>query len=299
MALAQPGSADQMSHAPSNDAPVSKADEIVRLRAEVDRLRSENARLKRDLDDYARLLWAASETPNSHEVENFKERRAVWAHAAERADELGRQFREPGGTLPRFDAVIMMLEHAVTTALEMNLHYNPDLSEAAKEPLRQAHQDQLRFLEALNALPEVRKLQILEAMTEASLGNPLHQTEAAVLACYDELIGVRYDSEAQPAKVGLIAPLCEPQFNSISMDEAQRIIADRLRGRTPKAIENVVTRGRKALREARLAQVSAKRSRADAKAFAFYLAYHQARAQLRLDSGDAVSRIRRLLASFS
>ncbi len=279
-----------------SDALASDGNELARLRAENARLRSENARLNRDLNEQKRLLWGAPEAVTLKQIEDFKERRGVWAYLARRGKELADRFREPDGTLPRFESVIAMLEHSVATAAEMNLYHNPDLGDEEKAALRGAYTDQLRFLEALNTLPEVRKQQILEVTEKRLMHSPSYQIEATVLACYDELTEVRYDDQAQPMKVGRIGPLQEPQFNSMTMDEAQRLIAGRLPDRTLKAIENMVTRGRKAIGEARSLRGGVKRTRADAKSSAFYFAYHQARSRLRSESGDAVSRVHRLLA---
>jgi hypothetical protein len=287
-----------MSDVSAGNARIGDANEIARLRAENARLRSENARLNDDLNAHKRLLWSQPEIVTKNAIEDFKERRCVWTHLARRATELAGRFRKSSGTLPRFESMTAMLWHSVSTAADLNLSHNPEVADAEKETLRQAYADQHLFLDALNNLAEPVKRRILEAV-EKEASHPLsREVDAAILACYDELMEVRYDEQSKPIKAGRIAPLEEPEFNSVTMAEAQRAIADRLPGRTPKAIENIVTRGRNAISEARATGSDGKRTRADAKATAFYFAYHHARSQLRQESGDALFRVRRLLSRF-
>lgn len=261
------------------DAVKLQDDELTRIRVENARLSSENARLRRELNEQKRLLWDRSETASAKEIEDFKERRSVWAYLARRGMELVTCFRKSAGTLPRFESMTAMLRHSVSTAAEMNLLNNPDIADAEKEALQQAYADQLRFIQAVSNLKEPVKRRILEGVEKEESHLPPYEIEAAVLVCYEELTERRKDGR-------------------MDMAEAQQVIAARLHDRTPKAIEAMITRARNTMKAIRAGCIGEEFSRTDGNAIAGYVAYHRARLQLRQESGDVLTRIRRLLSRF-
>jgi hypothetical protein len=282
----------------SSGAVKIKGDELARIRAENARLRSENARLHHELNEQKRLVWDRPQTASAKEIEDFKERQSVWAYLARRAIELTRGFRKAPGTLPRFESMTRMLRHSVSTAAEMNLYHNPQTTDAEKEALQQAYAEQLRFVEAMNHLAEPLKRRILEVVENASSRVASHEIEAAVLACYDELTEADIDNGQQLLAAGTVGPIERRKIRRMSMEEAQQAIADRLPGRSSKAIEGMVTRSRKTIAAVRASLRGGELSLADDNAIASYFAYHQARFQLHKESGDALARVRRVLSRF-
>ena len=290
----------KMSIALDGDA-VNKLDgnELARLRAENARLRSENARLKRELSEQKRLLWSCPETASAKEIEDFKERQSIWAYLARRAKELADRFRKSAGTLPRFESMMTMLRHSVSTAAEMNLYHNPEIADAEKEALQQVYAEQRRFVEAIDNLAEPLKSRVLEVIKKEACRLPPYEIEAAVLACYEELTEADFDSGQQLLAAGTIAPIERRKTRTMTTEAAQQAIATHLpAGRTTRAIENMARRARNRIAEARAAVSEGRCSRADDNAIAGYFAYHHARSQLRQESGDTLARIRRLLSRF-
>jgi hypothetical protein len=277
--------------------------EVARLRVENERLRSENERLNCELNEHKRLLWDRPETTSANEIEDFKERRSVWAYLARRTMELANCFRKSAGTLPRFESMTAMLRHSVSTAAEMNLYNNPDIADTEKEALRQAYADQLHFIEAIDNLVEPKKRSVLEEVKKEASCSPSYEIEAAVLACYEELTDIMQDNGQQLIREGKIAPVQRHKVKLMSTSEAHGVIADRfianrLKGRTDRAIENMARRARNRIAEARAAVSEGRCPRADDNAIAGFFAYHQARSQLRRETGDALTRVRRLLSRF-
>jgi hypothetical protein len=260
-----------------NDAVKPGDDELARLRVENARLRAENARLDRELGEHKRLLWSRSETVTANEIEDFKERQSVWTFMARRAIELTAQFSKSPGTLPKIESMTAMLRHSVSTAAEMNLYHNPDITDAEKEALQEAYAEQLRFVEAMSHLAEPLKQRILEVAEKVVSRFPPHEIEAVVLACYEELTD-------------------RQQHERMGMETAQQAIAASLRGRTKKAVEAMVTRARNSIKAVQTYMSGEEHSALDDHAIAGYGAYHRARRQLWRESGDTLTRIHRLLS---
>jgi hypothetical protein len=280
------------------DAVKLQGDELARTRVENARLSSEIARLRRELNQHKRLLWDRPETMSAKEIEDFKERRSVWAYLARRAMGLATCFRKSAGTLPKFESMTAMLRHSVSTAAEINLYNNPDIADSEKEALRQAYADQLRFIEAIDNLVEPKKRSVLEEFEKEGSRSSSHQIEAAVLVCYEELTAIVHDNGQQLIREGKIAPVQRHKVKLMSMSDAHRIIVGRLKGRTERAIENMARRARNRIAEVRAAVSEGRCPRADDNAIAGFFAYHQARSQLRRETGDALTRVRRLLSRF-
>lgn len=158
-----------MSVASNGNAVKLENEEPARLRAENTRLRSENDRLYNELNEDRQLLWSRPEAASAKEFEDFKERQSVWAYLARRAKDFADRFRASPGILTRFESMTAALRHSVSTAAEMNLYHNPNITDAEKEALWEAYTEQLRFVEAINNLTEPLKRRVLEVVKKKRL----------------------------------------------------------------------------------------------------------------------------------